>query len=916
MITENIDKKYPQKKQYSDLSAVRAACLFVVKALNKLVEEMNNQVYFDFDQNGLILRATDKDSLQRASSKLEHWKEQTSIGILTDSISKEDYKKFIDSDLQSLLRQERAFINVISFDKFLAACEFLEKKGYKEPRQMYEEIQAEKKNFALLMCTKHRFKEIKERIEAMLEPLRKIKKKKKITSSIKLASTWDDVDDISIGTQAQKQEKENVVQPLDTIGFLQVKKIDQQENEELAKEEYKKELQYKIKESTIYEIFILEIEQWLNYFSEILQIIEESEKIKKQDDENNFNIQLINQQFQAEQTNQNHYHNSSASQIEVGFLQLKILKETLSNEQIKLIEKIKLKCGPYLDHILLNKPKEFVNYLFSEMEPEEKEYFQVHTLRELLNDTIKQIENYQHKPQMSQMSTRKRNIICYLKEYIEKFREDQLLVIENDGCIYNQYFLKGVQNIHKLFAETVDRTEMMFVKACATNFSKQNHNNRHSESDSEHLGHYESRKYSLNGNDLIQLNEPSNNDQISQHNGNNQNHQNQYNSQNYHHNHHNHNHHHKNTSNQNSSFQQEIEMQVYKAAVVFLQINTILINSSNGNNSNPPTQLQQDEIGLTQIESSQLIPHKSKINYVEFQNHPYYLKKFQEQQLEEVIEIAQKNKIFQSNSCIKYHKIIQINSPQQSQDIDQSQQNLKKEYGILMERKEFCLKYLIEEGFLFSVYQQIDVSMKIVKCIHEIHNQKEKRGAHCNLKPNNIILDMTYNVYLSDMGIDPKKNSSYYYQFENNYQNSLIILKNTLKNQFLKTTDSIIQTSVENYKNQYPNYGANIQSQVVSNFTPDGQFKQAFSQNQNIFLNQLADLQALGLILYEMFTGQSISAESYFLKNHRQFIKRTSQESPTPTLKKIFTIIFNLLELQITSTEEIIPQFQEILNKF
>lgn len=45
------------------------------------------------------------------------------------------------------------------------------------------------------MCTKHRYKEIKERIETMLEPLRKVKKKKKITSSIKLASTWDDVDD-------------------------------------------------------------------------------------------------------------------------------------------------------------------------------------------------------------------------------------------------------------------------------------------------------------------------------------------------------------------------------------------------------------------------------------------------------------------------------------------------------------------------------------------------------------------------------------------------------------------------------------------------------------------------------------------------------------------------------------------------
>ncbi|KAL4474967.1 hypothetical protein ABPG74_001663 [Tetrahymena malaccensis] len=909
MITENIDKKYPQKKQYSDLSAVRAACLFVVKALNKLVEEMNNQVYFDFDQNGLILRATDKDSLQRASNKLEHWKEQTSIGILTDSISKEDYKKFIDSDLQSLLRQERAFINVISFDKFLAACEFLEKKGYKEPRQMYEEIQAEKKNFALLMCTKHRFKEIKERIEAMLEPLRKIKKKKKITSSLKLASTWDDVDDISIGTQIQKQEKENVVQPLDTIGFLQEKKIDQQENEELAKEEYKKELQYKIKESAIYEIAVLEIEQWLNYFPEILQIIEESEKVKKQDDENNFNISLINQKFQAEEANQNHYHNGSASQIEVGFLQLKILKETLSSEQIKLIEKIKLKCGPYLDHILQNKPKDFVSYLFSEMEPEEKEYFQVHTLRELLNETIKQIDNYQRKPQTSQMSTRKRNIISHLKEYIEKFKEDQLVIIENDGGIYNQYFLKGVQNIHKLFGETVDRTEMMFVKACANNFK--NHNNRHSESDSEHLDHYEGRKCSLNGNDLIQLSEPSNNDQINQHNGNNQIHQNQYKSQSYHHNHHN-----KNTNNQNNSFQHEIETQVYKAAVLFLQINAIFNNNSNGNTSNPQTQLQSDEIGLTYVESSQLIPHKSKINYVEFQSHPYYLKKFQEQQLEDVMEIAQKNKILQSNCCIKYHKIIQINSPQQIQDIDQSQQSQKKEYGILMDRKEFSLKFLIEEGFLFSVYQQIDVSMKIVKCIHEIHNQKEKRGSHCNLKPNNIMLDMAYNVYLSDMGIDPKKNTSYYYQFENNYQNSLIILKNKLKNQFLKTTDSIIQTSIESYKNQYPNFGANSQNQNVQNFTPDGQFKQAFSQNQNIFLNQLADLQALGLILYEIFTGQSISAESYFLKNHRQFIKRISQESPTQTLKKIFSIIYNLLELQITSTEEIIPQFQEILSKF
>jgi len=102
---------------------------------------------------------------------------------LSDGISKEDYKKFIDSDLQGLLRQERAFINVISYDKFLAACELLEKKGYLEPKAKYEEIMAENKNFALLMCTKHRYKEIKERIEAMLEPLKKVKRKKKIVTS-------------------------------------------------------------------------------------------------------------------------------------------------------------------------------------------------------------------------------------------------------------------------------------------------------------------------------------------------------------------------------------------------------------------------------------------------------------------------------------------------------------------------------------------------------------------------------------------------------------------------------------------------------------------------------------------------------------------------------------------------------------
>lgn len=72
----NIEKKFPYKKSYyKDFSAVRSACLFVVKALTKLVEEMNNNVYFDFDSEGLLLRATDKDSLSKAKSRLEYWKD-------------------------------------------------------------------------------------------------------------------------------------------------------------------------------------------------------------------------------------------------------------------------------------------------------------------------------------------------------------------------------------------------------------------------------------------------------------------------------------------------------------------------------------------------------------------------------------------------------------------------------------------------------------------------------------------------------------------------------------------------------------------------------------------------------------------------------------------------------------------------
>ncbi len=60
----NLDKKFPYKKRYyADFSPVRSSCLFVVKALTKLVEELHNSVYFDFDSDGLILRATDKLSL-------------------------------------------------------------------------------------------------------------------------------------------------------------------------------------------------------------------------------------------------------------------------------------------------------------------------------------------------------------------------------------------------------------------------------------------------------------------------------------------------------------------------------------------------------------------------------------------------------------------------------------------------------------------------------------------------------------------------------------------------------------------------------------------------------------------------------------------------------------------------------------
>lgn len=75
MISECTESMYPYIKCCGDLSAVRTACLFVVKALNKLVEDMGNQVLFDFDPNGLILRASDKESLQRACNKLDHWKE-------------------------------------------------------------------------------------------------------------------------------------------------------------------------------------------------------------------------------------------------------------------------------------------------------------------------------------------------------------------------------------------------------------------------------------------------------------------------------------------------------------------------------------------------------------------------------------------------------------------------------------------------------------------------------------------------------------------------------------------------------------------------------------------------------------------------------------------------------------------------
>lgn len=60
---DNIDKRYPHKKICVELSAVRAACLFVVKALNKLMEEMHNQVFFDFEENGVVLHASDKESL-------------------------------------------------------------------------------------------------------------------------------------------------------------------------------------------------------------------------------------------------------------------------------------------------------------------------------------------------------------------------------------------------------------------------------------------------------------------------------------------------------------------------------------------------------------------------------------------------------------------------------------------------------------------------------------------------------------------------------------------------------------------------------------------------------------------------------------------------------------------------------------
>lgn len=173
-MTDNLEKKFPYKKTYyKDFSPVRSACLFVVKALSKLVEEMHNTVYFDFDQQGLILRASDKDALSKAKTRLEYWKDQTKIGILIDNIDKEDYKKFIDNELQGLWKKEKAFINLISYDKFHAACEFLEKKNYKDPLNNYNNIMNQNKNFALLMCTKTRYDEIKQVISEMLTPYRK-----------------------------------------------------------------------------------------------------------------------------------------------------------------------------------------------------------------------------------------------------------------------------------------------------------------------------------------------------------------------------------------------------------------------------------------------------------------------------------------------------------------------------------------------------------------------------------------------------------------------------------------------------------------------------------------------------------------------------------------------------------------------
>ena len=75
-MTDNLEKKFPFKKTYyKDFSPVRSACLFVVKALTKLVEEMHNTVFFDFEPQGLILRATDKDALSKAKQRLEYWKE-------------------------------------------------------------------------------------------------------------------------------------------------------------------------------------------------------------------------------------------------------------------------------------------------------------------------------------------------------------------------------------------------------------------------------------------------------------------------------------------------------------------------------------------------------------------------------------------------------------------------------------------------------------------------------------------------------------------------------------------------------------------------------------------------------------------------------------------------------------------------